>query len=219
MTPRRFSKGEAVRFGWATVKRHLGFFILMYITYGVVIYVPNLIIRLVRPTAAIQWVFLLAMQILVAILALVAALGFIRVALKFCDNEKAKISDLFGASFSQVLSLSVASIVAGIVTVVGYVLLVIPGIIWSTRLSLYPYFIVDKRLGPIAALKSSWALTKDSTWNLLLFGFLLGLITVLGALAMLVGLLAAIPTTAVAHAFVYRKLLAEPPTAPSPSPA
>jgi len=42
-----------------------------------------------------------------------------------------------------------------------------------------------------------------------LFDLLLGLINLLGAICLLIGLFATIPTTMVATAFVYRKLLAQ----------
>ncbi len=253
MTPKKFSKGEAVRFGWDTMKRHLRFFVLIYLVYGAIFFIPRFVMNLVRPEAGLQFVFMFAIQITVGLLALIAALGFIRVGLKFCDNEEARIGDLFSASFSQVVKYFVATFLTGAIVSIGYVPLVIIGvaflmkvrilpqnlwfvglaplltlftlpfvvlgIIWSVRLSLYPYFIVDQGKGPIAALKSSWAVTKDSTWNLFLFGLLLGFLTFLGALAFVVGLLAVVPTTVVAHAFVYRKLQSGVGGALSPAPA
>lgn len=218
MTPRKFSKREAIRFGWDTVKRHLGFFILIYLVYGVVIYVPALVIGFTKPQG-IQWVFMILIRIALAIVALVVALGFIKVGLKFCDNEEAKVAHLFGASFSQIINWLFASIIGGIIVTVGFVLLLIPGIIWSIRLSQASYLIVDRRLGAVAALKESWALTKDSTWNLFLFGSLLFLVNMVGALALGIGLLLTIPTTLIAHAFVYRKLLAAQAGSLSPAPA
>ena len=87
--------------------------------------------------------------------------------------------------------------------------MIVPGIIWAIKFQFFSYFIVDKEVGPIEALKKSAAITKGAKWDLFVFGALLGLINLAGALCVVVGLFATIPTTMVAIAFIYRKLLAE----------
>ncbi|MGQ0569421.1 MAG: DUF975 family protein [Armatimonadota bacterium] len=110
---------------------------------------------------------------------------------------------------------------------VGFVLLIIPGIILAARLSLYGFLMVDKGLGPRAALTRSAELTQGAVWDLFVFGLLLFGIVVLGALALFVGLFVALPTILMASAYVYRKLLAQaegsaatpaPPPVPAPLP-
>ena len=88
----------------------------------------------------------------------------------------------------------------------GFLLLIIPGIIWAIGFQLAPYFVVDKGMDPLEALKKSWAATRGAKWNLFLFGLLLGLINMLGFLALMVGLLFTLPLSMVAMAYVYRKL-------------
>ncbi len=206
MTPRAFSKGEAIRFGWETAKRNFWFFFLIYCVYFVVAFVPP---RLVPPgRTPFEILLTLGISIAVGVLSIVTALGLVRVGLRFTDNEKPSVADLFSANFGQVLSFFVAFILSAIVTGIGFVLLVIPGIILGIRLSLVTYVIVDKKLGPVAALRESWELTRGSAWNLSLFSILLLLINALGALALVIGLLWTGPTSLVANAFVYRKLQA-----------
>lgn len=85
-------------------------------------------------------------------------------------------------------------------------MLIIPGIIWAIKFQYYGYFIVDKGLGPIKALEASSNLTDGVKWDLFLFGLLLTCIDLLGLLCLGIGLFAAIPTTIIARAFVYRRL-------------
>lgn len=59
------------------------------------------------------------------------------------------------------------------------------------------------------ALKRSAAITKGALWNLNLFDSSLVLINILGIICLLIGLLVTTPTTMVALAFVYRKLLVQ----------
>jgi uncharacterized membrane protein len=78
------------------------------------------------------------------------------------------------------------------------------------KFSLFPYFIVDRRLGPIEALKASGIATMGAKVDLFLFGLLLSLINIAGFLCLIVGLFATIPTSLVAYAYVFRQLSPEP---------
>ena len=135
-------------------------------------------------------------------------MGLIKIALRFCDKEKGEFAELFSC-FPLFFKYLFGSILCMLIVLGGMILLIIPGIIWSIKFQFFTYFIIDKGLGPIEALKRSSAITKGAKWDLFIFGLLLGLINLLGALCLLVGLFATIPTTIVAMAFVYRKLLAQ----------
>ena len=86
-------------------------------------------------------------------------------------------------------------------------MLIVPGIIWGIQYMFFSYFIIDEDLGPMEALKRSAAITEGAKWDLFLFGLLLAGINLLGALCLLVGLIATIPATMLAFAFAYRRLL------------
>jgi len=93
-----------------------------------------------------------------------------------------------------------------IVVLLGLILLVVPGIVAAVALIFVPYLIVDKKLGPIDAIKESWRITKGHKWQLFLLMLVLGLINIAGALALLVGLLVSIPVSMLAMVHVYRAL-------------
>jgi uncharacterized membrane protein len=84
----------------------------------------------------------------------------------------------------------------------------------AIKFRFYRYFIIDQRLGPIEALKRSYEITAGSEWELFLFYLLIIGVNLLGALACGIGLLATVPASMVAEAFVYRKLLTAKETAP-----
>jgi uncharacterized membrane protein len=135
-------------------------------------------------------------------------IGLIKITLKFCDNEKAKIFDLF-SSYSLIFKYLIGLIIYSLIVGVGLILLIAPGIIWGIQFQFFSYFIIDKGLGPIEALKKSSEITKGVKWDLFLFDLLLGLINVLGVLAFLIGLLVTFSIAMIAKAFVYRKLLSQ----------
>jgi Predicted integral membrane protein len=213
MTTKKFSKGEAINFGWNTVKSNLGFFIGLLIIVALIYIVPVAINELlIRENIPILPIII---SIASWILQMVVGMGLIKIALRFCDNEKGKFADLFSC-FPLFFNYLFGSILFGLIVLVGMILLIIPGIIWAIKFQFFSYFIIDKDLGPIEALKMSSAITKDAKWDLFLFYLLILVINLLGALALLVGLFVTIPTTMIAIAFVYRKLLAQAETAQKP---
>jgi len=205
MATQRFSKGEAIRFGWNTMKSNIGFFIVLLIVAYLIVGVPSFISESIKEKALVLSIII---DIVVQILSLVIGMGLIKISLKFCDNEKGELADIFSC-FSLFFKYLFGSILYGLIILGGIILLIIPGIIWGIKFQFFSYFIVDKGFGPIEALKKSSAITNGAKWDLFLFGLLLILITLLGLLCLFIGLFATVPTTMVAQAFVYRKLLAQ----------
>ncbi len=214
MSTEKFSKGEAVRFGWTTMKSNLGFFIGLFIVVGLICFAPGIIQALVGEESPFLSTII---TVPFLVLQLVITMGLIRISLRFCDGERGKFADLFSCSplFFKFLF---GSILCGLIILGGTILLIIPGIIWNIKFYFYSYFIVDEGVGPIEALKRSSAITKGVKWDLFLLGLLLGAINLLGALALLIGLFATIPTTLIAAASVYRKLLTQTEVAQTPEP-
>lgn len=210
MTTKNFSKSEAVRFGWNTMKSNLGFFICLLILTELLFNVPFIIAgMIIGVNVPLGIVFLVAGYAL----AIVISMGLVKIALRFCDNEKGRFADLF-SQYRLFFKYLFASILYGLIVFGGTLLLIIPGIIWGIKFWFCAYFVIDKRLGPIEALKRSSAITRGVKWNLFVFSLMLIGINLLGALALLIGLFATIPTTMVAAAFVYRRLLAQTEIAP-----
>ena len=132
-------------------------------------------------------------------------MGLIRIPLRLHDNKGVGFTDVFSC-FLLFFNYLFGAILYGLIIFGGMISLIIPGIIWPIKFQFYSYFIVDEGLGPIEALKRSSLITKGVKSNLFLFGLLLMLINVLGALCLLVGLFVTIPPVMIAVFFVYRKL-------------
>lgn len=206
MNPRNFSKSEAVKFGFETVKKNLKFFIILVLIIGLVDFGPSFFINQYLENRNLNFFI----NIILGIVGTIISIGTIKISLKFVDGAKANLSDLLSSwnNYLMVLKYWASSILYGLIVGVGLLLLIIPGIIWAIKFQFYTYLIVEKNLGPIEALKKSWEVTHGVKWNLFLFGVLLGLINILGFLALIVGLFVSIPTTMLAQAFIFRKLSA-----------
>jgi len=203
MSPRFFSKSEAVLFGWDTLKKNFGFFLgLLAIVVAV-----NVLFGLVMSSFSEEApkALMVAVSVLSWILDFLISMGIIRITLKFCDREQTTYRDLFSA-YRLLLNYIVGSIVYGIIVAIGLVFLIIPGIYLAVKYQFYDYLIVDKGMGPIDAVKRSGVLTEGVKRNLVLFWLMLMGINILGLLALGVGLIASVPVSWLANAYVYRRL-------------
>src|SRR3989344_3911926 len=143
--------------------------------------------------------------ILATIFLIIIRIGYNKMFLRMNDGEKPTFSEIFKEYplFWKYLGLSILMPLA---VLVGLVLLIIPGIIWAVRFSFAPLILVDTKIGPIAAMKESWAITAGNFWHLLEFWIVIGLINLLGMIVLGVGLLVSIPVSTFASIYVYREL-------------
>jgi len=211
MAQKSFSKREALRFGWETIKKNFGLIFGLVLVSGVVYYLPSAIQALV---GEIDRVALGIVSSLITIvfwpLQVAVSLGWMKISLRFVDGKPSTIQNLF-VYWRYFFKYLIGGLVYSLIVAGGLILLIIPGIIWSIKFQFWPYFLVDKNLGPIEAIKASGKLTQEVKWNLFLLGWLLALINVLGILALVAGLVVTVPLTMLASAFVYRQLLKQTP--------
>jgi uncharacterized membrane protein len=200
MTTKAFSKKEALQFGWNTMKSNVGFFIGLLLIVWAISVVPGIINTFVKSVAVA-----LVVAILFRLIQWFLEIGLIRISLAFCDGKTSAIPDLFSGKDVYWKYVG-GTILYGLIVFGGILLLIVPGIIWSIQFFFYSYLIIEKGMDPIQALKASSAMTKGHKWELFLFGLVTLGVNLLGALCLLVGLFATVPTTLVALASIYRKL-------------
>lgn len=191
-----FSIKESLSVGWNLMKRNfLLFFYVLLTLLGLQVLVnisehtdPGLVIAVV-----------------VIVISMMLKLGLIRITLDLVDGKRANYKQLFSQPnlFPDYL---IATILYFLIVIGGLILLIIPGIIWGLRYSLFEYYIVDKKMKPMDALRASAKATHGHKWTLLWFYLTLIGVNILGFLALIVGLFATIPTSEVAGAWVYRRL-------------
>jgi uncharacterized membrane protein len=204
MAGKRFSIGDSIKFGWDTMKGNAGFFIVLIIVAALIENIPGAIGNFAKDFPLISFLLFFIGWLL----GFIVQMGLIKISLKFCDGIRGKLDDLL-SSFDLLWKFIASSIIYGLIVLGGTLLLVVPGIIWAVKFSLFPYFLVDRGMGPIEAIKASGEATQDTKMHLFLFGLILGVLNIAGALVLLVGLFATIPTSMVAYAYVYRTLSGE----------
>ncbi len=195
-----FSKKEAIRQGYEAVKKNFFLILKILVMLAFVYTIPNA----VQKSVADNGNLFIVIGILIWILNIIVNMGLIQISIKLAQQEKVVIRDIFYTK--SILTFVVASFLTGIIVFAGFILLIIPGIYFAIRLQFSTYLIVDKKLGIMDSIKTSWRITKGHTWNLFLFGLLLFLLNILGAIALVIGLIVTIPTSGIATAYVYKKL-------------
>ena len=87
---------------------------------------------------------------------------------------------------------------------IGFVLLIIPGIVLAFLTWWTLQFVIDRNEDAITAIKSSFKAISANAGPLFLLALALFGINVLGLIACLVGLLVTIPVTIIASTYAYR---------------
>ena len=108
-----------------------------------------------------------------------------------------------------------ASILLALAVAIGFVLLIVPGIILGLMFMFTTFVVIERELGPIDAMSESHRLTRGHKSRLFGFVLLLLLINVLGVLALVVGLLVSIPVSTLAFVHAYRVLGGKPEARPA----
>jgi len=125
--------------------------------------------------------------------------------LKAARNDKLEIRDMFEA-FRNYWNAVLANLLVGAIVIVGFFLLIIPGIIFACKLVFTPYLVVDQRMGVIEAVKESWRMTKGHAWTVFLIGLLAIPISIAGLICLVVGIIPAIMWIEATFASLYHSV-------------
>lgn len=194
-----FSITEAIKTGWQKTFQNVGLWLGIMLTAGI----TNIV--LTNITSNSEGILSLILTIASIVIQTIIEIGIIGIALRLLDGHPVKYTDIF-QGYPLTGQFLMALVVGSVIVAAGLIVFIIPGIYIGLRLSQSFYLVVDQKLSGIDALKRSWAITQGHALQLLLLAIVVGLINMVGAIALLIGLLVTIPTTTIAMAFVYRKL-------------
>lgn len=182
-----FSAEECIKFGWETFKKRPWFLVGVQILISAISFISTRI-----PIAGI-------------IVSVFLNMGIIAFTLKAHDNiDTVKLRDLWAPNlFWEYLG---ASMLVMLYVILGFILLIVPGIIFGLMYMFVGYIIMDKSLRPGPALRESERITHGHLMELFLLWLLVGLIQIVGLLFLFVGLLVTMPVTTLALMHAYRTL-------------
>jgi len=134
--------------------------------------------------------------------------GLIKSALNVVDGKEVNAGDVIGyASKPEVVT---TAAMLGVLGFVGTLLCYLPAIVISFLTVFAMFFVVDKGLQGVEAIKASVSLVTSKIGETILFYLLGAVVLIVGAILCLVGLLAAVPVVLAGAAYTFRVLNNEP---------
>jgi len=197
-----FSPVSCVASGWKTFKERPWFFAGTTLLFLVVIIVVSVVFQEIGKLGAALTIVAVVARIAFEMLAVMGLLAF---ALKANHNaEQASLVDFWHPQdFWKFLA---SIIVQTLLTVAGILLFVVPGIMVMVSTKFAPFFIIEKGEGPIESIFSCTRAVHGRRWAVLEFIVLLLILNMVGAFALLIGLLVTVPVTLFASAHAYKVL-------------
>jgi hypothetical protein len=149
----------------------------------------------ISPLLATLWISLRILS------GLVIGAGLTLVTVKAVSGETLSLKDFFSPlrHVKMLFSFLVASVLYSIIVFTGLMLFVIPALFLIPQFSLWPYFVVKHRMGPIEALKAASVTSKGARMSLL--GLYVALVLLVIAVMIITNLLGFF-TLAILHTVV-----------------
>ncbi len=122
--------------------------------------------------------------------------------LKAARGEKVEVRDMFSFTGNYINTVF-ASLLTGFIIGLGFVMLIIPGIIFACKLAFVPYLVIDKKMDAIGALKASWEMTDGHAIDIFVMGILTVPIALIGLILLFVGIIPAIMWIRMSFASLY----------------
>ena len=193
-----FSKREAIAQSWQRFKEKWLFLICLVLITTLVAALVEYAVRDVE-SGGIG----LLLVLLNFVVQIIIGMGITLIMLRVYDRTETHYADLFEPIklFWRYLAVVVLTM---IVVLIGTLLFIIPGIIASIALFFAPYLVIDRKMGPVEAMKESLRITNGHKWNIFILGLIIGGLNLIGALALGVGLLVTVPLSWLVAVYVYR---------------
>jgi uncharacterized membrane protein len=197
--------GAAFNWGWKKFTQNVGIILLGGLFYVVVVAAVQVIGSIFSGNDFNSFRYV-SWSVIFGIMSFVAAAylqsGIIRGSLQISNGQKPTLGSMFtGEHLGQIL---LAGLLVGSLVTIGFVLLSIPGLIALFFTQFTYWFIVDRGLPAVDAIKASAGLINQHVGTMVGFFFASLLAYLVGAILCGIGLLVAIPVVILAQAYLYR---------------
>jgi len=125
--------------------------------------------------------------------------------LKAIRDKEIDIKEMF-IGFNNYVNIILAHLLATAIIGIGFIFLIVPGIIFACRLVFVPYIVMDRNLDAVKAVEKSWQMTAGHGWKIFGMGVLSFFIIVLGLILLIVGVFPAAMLVSSAFASLYHSI-------------
>ena len=126
--------------------------------------------------------------------------------LKAVRGDSFRVQDIFFA-YQQFGNVLLANILVCLIVIAGFIMLIVPGIIFACRLAFVPYLVMDERMEAAEAIRKSWEMTRGYSWTIFLTGFTSIFVFLGGLICFIVGIFPAMIWISLAFACIYHVAL------------
>jgi uncharacterized membrane protein len=209
--PQPWEIGEVLSAAWEAFKPNWVVLVFSLFLVGVLMIIPAMVPVILVVAGAIEVgsveyaaVYSGSMIVMMTIVSFLAV-GLARIALAAARGQRPEFGLLFGGG-DRFLPMLGTILCLNILTYVGFAFLIVPGVILHLGLYSSVWFVIDQNLGPVDALKASWAATQGHKMHLLLFGLVTFAMMMGGYAACGLGIFGVLPIIAVGYAIIYLRL-------------
>jgi hypothetical protein len=188
--------GKYLGEGWELFKKNIVGFIGFTLILLALAVLPGFLPERLRPLGSIAS----------SVLSGPLGAGFYIVAFKLIKQRATTFGDFF-RGFNHFLPLFLASLVTGLLTLIGFVLFVLPGIYLAVAWIFTMPFIVDRKFDFWDAMESSRRVISRNWFSWFVFLIVLILLNLVGFLLLGVGLLVTSPLSSCALAIAYQDIM------------
>ena len=180
--------GSAISRGWELVRDNMG---------------------IVVGGSMLAWVVMIALgcvPIVGWILSMVVVGGLYLFFIRKIRGENVEIGDVFAGFSLAFANLALAGLLTWLLTTIGFLLCILPGIYLAVGYVFVPPLVIDKKMDFWPAMEVSRQVVQRHWWSMFGLVIVLALLVVAGFLACLVGAIIAIPVTTAALMYAYEDL-------------
>lgn len=188
-----FSVSKHIKKAWPLYSKNFGAMVLFGLVYFVAQYIIQKEDRFAVFMLAIVASLVLSYTWIKSLLVLIGEHEF----KPFSKTMLPKLPDLWNYTKTIIL--------ANFFMLVGFILLVIPGIYIAGRLVFVPYIAVSKGYGARKSVRESWDMTRGHGWGLVWKTILIGLFGYIGIIAFVIGILFTGPMSYIVKAMLYKE--------------
>ena len=196
-----FSISELIQDAWSKFKEQPGFWILITIISIVVGYFGDY--GLSVDPESLEASFTSIQGFLISILSLYLSASITLIYVKYMRGEPVLFNDLLGVDLNKFVHYVLSVLVSGVLMILGFILLILPGFYVMARLMFVQYLVLDRNLSFSEAITTSFNMSEGHVLNFISFIFAMAFLVILGFLSLLFGVLIAIPVSSLATAKLY----------------
>ena len=129
-------------------------------------------------------------------LAYILSAGYTALLLRHYAGDIIKFDDLFDVDGTKWVSFAFLAVIKGVLILLGFLCFIVPGVYLLVRWVFAEFYVIDKGMRPLEALKASSKLTEGHRWPLFWFICVALLLVMVGLIGLIIGgIIAGIVTT------------------------